>query len=151
MMRKKKFFKLVKWILNKQVSGARKKWKTNAWILIWVKKWQTKKRARAGGSKNFSSFQQKLYKKEFLKLIRVKLEKKSLKNDKKWTSVWCLDLGQKIKNPDSKKNYARAIGGKFFSGCYEKMLKGKFFSLVTIRIEKKSEVRKTRKTSLYLL
>ena len=34
--------------------------------------------------------------------------------------------------------HARVIGGKFFSGYYQKMLKGKFLNLVPIRIEKKS-------------
>ena len=40
--------------------------------------------------------------------------------------------------------HARAIGSKFFSGYYQKMLKGKFFILVPIRIENKvSRARKT--------
>ena len=42
--------------------------------------------------------------------------------------------------------HARAIGGKFLSGYYQKLLKGKFLNLVPIRIKiKVSGARKTWK------
>ena len=70
--------------------------------------------------------------KKIFKLVRFKLEKK-------WkTIVWGLDLGQQIKNSDSQKLHAPAIGGNFFWAPQKKMSKGMFISLVLIRIEKKS-------------
>ena len=137
-MRKGKFFKLVgmRW-----VSEVRKKWKTNAWSLDFDEKglrinFQKKSVCARGGEKFLVPT--KIYTQNYSSLLESNL-KKSFSSTKKIekTNVWSLDLCRKIKDSCSQKMHARAEGGKFFSGYYQKMLKGKFFILVTIHHETK--------------
>ena len=136
-MHTEKLFEAVKVIFEKQVFEVRKKSKTNIWNLHLSEKIAILfQNLPACGKKInfFSRYNQKYARRTSLSVWKPILKNKSPNYIKvKKPRFEVLFFVKKKIIFYSEKKYARAKGGKFFTGLYSMMCKEKFLKLVRIR------------------